>query len=123
MKIYRNKIEGTQLLELTYNLTKGNKIRVPLIKGFIIKVNIKCFKDDYKKHLIEKIFEELEAEKPLKMILGNITLIDSREEKDNKLDLNLGKKDLIKEFIKKFAPKGLMEDILIEILSIQKGLK
>jgi len=122
MRIDWQEIKGTNLLELTWDLTRRKaKIILPKdISGSIIKVNFVLSKEDYKQSKIDVIMDMLREKKPLLLFIGKIQIKDgklaSKEEKS--LPLSLSREELIKEFAKLFAPDRLRAKVISTAMNI-----
>lgn len=120
MKAKWVEIAGTKLIELSYDFTKGKiKIRIPSeIEGSIIKVNFHLTMQQRRSDLIEKIIEKLKQKGAELVFLGLIKVKEEdRKKVVDKLDLTLSRKELVKEYIRKFAPKHLEKRVLTQALN------
>jgi len=110
------KIKGTKLVELGYDLTRHKaKIILPKdISGSIVKVNFVLSKEDYKQSKIDSIIDSLKSKKPALVFIGKIQVKDDRfaEDEEKSLPLSLSREELIKEFAKLFAPERLRAKVI-----------
>lgn len=110
-------IEGTKLLELTYDFTKSSKIIIPKdIENAIVRVNFVLHRQDYKQEKIESIIAKLKIKKPLLLFVGTIKIreVKHKDKAEKTLSLSLTRSELVSEFARLFAPKKLHMRIVKE---------
>lgn len=126
MRVKKIDLQGSNLIDLNYNLTIDSKIRIPKdIEGAIVRVNVKVFKRDISLNKIEEIVEQIKANKPELVFTGEVkTIIEgSKRDESKMLSLKSDRCELVQEFIMKFAPEELRDVISDEASEIMQALE
>ncbi len=111
MKINKIEIDPTRFVELNFDLIKENRLRIPSnLEGAVVRVNVTARKGDFTQSKLDTLLQRIAKQKPSKLFLGTLkTLTDSAQHAEKAISTKLSRKQLVQEYVKRFAPEKMRE--------------